>query len=285
MFKQFYYFFKWLRPKQWVKNSIIFLPLIFSWNIFNQEMTISTVYVTILFSFFVWSTYIINDFKDIEKDRNHPTKSKRPLASWKLNKYLALILSIILIIWIPIYVFYEFYFFVSCFFLAYLLNTIVYTFYLKNIVIIDVFSIAIWFVIRWLVWIYVINVVLSYWLLIMLFFWSLFLGFLKRFQEIKLGVHSRKNINEYNEEFLKQIISMLATILLLSYTLYSFQSVQGETMIITLPIVSFAIIRYYYNIFFMNKFEKWVEEIIFGDKFLIWSIWLYLGVVFLILSL
>lgn len=240
--------------------------------------------IFLLFCLFVGSTYIINDYFDIDRDKKHPKKSKRPLASWKLNKYFALILSILILLLIPLVTYYNYSLIILALFLLYLINSIFYSTYIKNIVILDVFSIAIWFVIRWLIWTYIINVELSYWFIIMLFFGSLLLWFLKRYQEVKLWIDSRKNIKEYNEEFLKQIVSMITTVLLLSYALYTFQSIQNKFMIYTLPIVSFWIIRYYYNIFFLNKFDNSIEEIIFDDKFLLWSIIIYFGVVFFILS-
>ncbi|NDK08116.1 decaprenyl-phosphate phosphoribosyltransferase [Candidatus Gracilibacteria bacterium] len=240
--------------------------------------------IFLLFCLFVGSTYIINDYFDIDRDKKHPKKSKRPLASGKLNKYFALILSILILLLIPLVTYYNYSLIILALFLLYLINSIFYSTYIKNIVILDVFSIAIGFVIRGLIGTYIINVELSYWFIIMLFFGSLLLGFLKRYQEVKLGIDSRKNIKEYNEEFLKQIVSMITTVLLLSYALYTFQSIQNKFMIYTLPIVSFGIIRYYYNIFFLNKFDNSIEEIIFDDKFLLGSIIIYFGVVFFILS-
>jgi len=281
--QQIYYFILWLRPKQWIKNFIIFIPLIFSWNLFNFYDFKNTIIIFFIFSIFVGSTYIINDYFDIQKDKNHPTKKKRVLASWKLNKKFALFLAIFLILLNLLLSFYFWWIIFFLLFLAYLSNTFFYTIFTKNIVILDVFSIALGFVIRWLIWIFAIWAILSEWFLLIIFFWALLLGFLKRYQEVKLKIQTRKNIESYNEEFLKQIISMILSILLFIYTLYTFNSVQSKLFIFTLPIVVFAIIRYYYNIFFLEKYKNSIEDIIFKDKFILFSGIFYIIFVILII--
>jgi len=268
-----------------MKNLIIFLPVVFSKEIFQIPILSKTILVFLLFSVFVWSTYVINDMKDIEKDKLHPVKKNRPLASWKLNKIFAIILSILLIVFIPIVVLIYFWNIVFILFLVYLANTLFYSFYSKNIVILDVFAIAIWFIIRWLIWVFTIDVQLSYRLLIILFFGSLFLWFLKRYQELKLETSTRKSIKYYNEDFLKQIIWMVATITIMAYAFYTFQWIQSQNMIITLPIVTFGLIRYYYNIFFLEKFKEWIEEIMLKDYRMLWSILLYWVTVLILLFL
>lgn len=144
-------------------------------------------------------------------------------------------------------------------------------------VILDVFSIAMWFVIRWLIGAAAIWITISEWFLIIVFFWALFLGFSKRFQEVKLGISSRANIVSYNKEFLEQILSMLASVLLFSYAMYTFNSSQSNELIYTLPIVWYWVIRYYYNIFYLEKYADWIEAIIYQDKHLLWT-----GIVYLI---
>lgn len=280
---QYKYFLLSMRPKQWIKNFIIFLPLIFSWEFFNFFFLFKAIFIFMLFSFFVWATYILNDLKDIKNDRRHPKKSKRPLASWKLNERFALFLSILIIFLILLFVFIKLWFIIFILFLLYFINTFLYSFYIKNIVILDVFFIAFWFVIRWLIWIFIINVEISYWFLINLFFWALFLGFLKRYQEVESNINTRKNIEKYNIDFLKQINSMLATCILISYSLYTFQSTQPHSMICTLPIVTFVIIRYCYNIFFENRYLDSIEDILIKDKWIVLSGIVYIVIVFFVL--
>jgi len=283
--KQIYYFIVSLRPKQWVKNIIVFIPLAFSGIAFNITSIEKIIIIFIIFSLFVWSTYIVNDYQDRNKDRNHPRKKNRPLASGKLNPALAIISAIVLWLFM-LYLSYSLWWLrVFCMFLAYLLNTMLYTFFLKKIEIIDIFSIAIGFVIRGLIGGFMIYVTLSPRLLIMLFFWALWLWFLKRYQEVKLGWDSRSNLSKYNDHFLEQIISMITTVILIAYALYTFNSVQSQLMIVTLPLVSFGIIRYYYNIFFLKKYKESIEDIFLKDKFILLDVILYIIlVIFLLLN-
>jgi len=283
MIKQFYYFFLWMRPKQWIKNFIILIPLVFSWSFFDINLLQDSILWFILFSIFVWSIYILNDFKDIDLDKNHPKKKNRPLASWKLNKKFALILSFFLILLSLTFSYFLFWNIVFLLFFFYLLNTIFYIFWIKNIVILDIFSISWWFILRWLIWIFLINTDLSIWFLLILFFWSLLLWFLKRYQEVKLWLKSRKNIELYNEEFLKYVISMITTLIIMAYSFYTFNSVQNQFLIVTIPFVVFWLIRYFYNIFFLQKYKEWIEEVILWDKFLLSNLFLYLLIVFWII--
>ena len=264
-----------MRPKQWIKNFIIFIPLLFSWSLFNWDSLLNCLIIFFLFSLFVWSTYIINDYFDIEKDKKHPIKSKRPLASWKINKYFALVFSVVLISIILYYVILYYWIDIFMFFIFYLFNTVLYSIILKHKVILDVFSIALWFVIRWLIWAYIIWVNMSEWFFLIIFFWALLLWFLKRYQEVKLWIDTRKNIKEYNAIFLENIISMLVSIVLFLYTIYTFNSTQSKLFIFTLPIVVFWLIRFYYNIFFMKKYSSWIEDIVLKDKSIVFSIIIY----------
>lgn len=280
---QFYYYFIWMRPKQWIKNLIIFIPLLFSWFAFDLGAILNSMIVFLIFCIFAWSIYILNDIRDIEHDKNHPKKNKRPLASGKLNLNFALMLSLILIsiaLW-SVYKLFDFWVLIS--FFIYLINTVIYIYFVKNIVIVDIFSISMWFVIRWLIWTFLIWSEISIWLLLILFFWALLLWFLKRFQELKLGLQTRKNITHYNEEFLKQIISMITTLILMSYSFYTFNSVQSKYIAVTIPFVIFGIIRFFYNIFYLEKFEHGIEEIILYDRYLLVNWLLYLITVFIVI--
>ncbi len=268
-----------MRPKQRIKNLIILAPLIFSGELTNTSAIRQSLLCLVIFSIFVGTTYIINDYKDISKDKNHPKKKLRPLASGKLNQNFALISATILWLLMLFLSFYIWWLRIFVMFLLYLLNTTIYNFFFKKIEIIDIFSIAIWFVIRGLIWIFIISAIISPWLLIMLFFGALWLWFLKRYQEVMLWWNTRQNIHKYNAHFLEQIISMITTIILVAYTLYTFNSIQSELMLITVPIVAFWIIRYYYNIFYLKKYEHGIEEIFLKDKYILFNILFYIIVI------
>ena len=283
MLKQLYYFFVWMRPKQWIKNFLLFVPLFFSGQLFDMNLLLQVIIWFILFSIFAGSIYILNDIKDIKLDRMHPNKKNRPIASWKLNKWFAMFFSIILILTVLYFVYKLFGIAVLILFKIYLINILLYIFWWKNIVILDVFFIAIWFVIRWLLWIFIIGVPISIWFLLLIFFWALILWFLKRYQEVKLWIISRKNIKMYNEEFLKQIISMLTTLIIMAYSFYTFNSTQPKLFVITIPFVLFGIIRYIYNIFYLEKYKEGIEDIIISDKFIMVDILIYWIIAFLII--
>lgn len=283
MIKQFYYFFIWMRPKQWIKNSIIFIPLLFSESILDASSAATSFFVFSLFCIFVWSIYILNDIRDIEYDKSHTKKKLRPIPSGKLNKSFALATALVMIVSICILVFLVFGKYILLLFLAYLINTVFYIFFIKNIVILDIFSISFGFIVRWLIWILAIQTEVSIWFLLILFFGALFLWFLKRFQEVMLWVHSRKNIDSYNDDFLKQIIWMLANMLIISYSIYTFNSVQNPLLVLTVPFVVFWIIRYLYNISFLKKYSQSIEEVIFGDIHILVNTFLYIVSVVVIL--
>lgn len=234
--------------------------------------------ICILFCLFCSATYILNDVHDRKTDALHPEKKKRPIASGKLWIKTAIFLSLFL--WIGSIVLSWFInLWCAMFFWIYLINTLLYTYFLKEKVIIDVFMISFGFLIRWAIGIAITDAIVSPWFLIMVFFGSLFLWFSKRYQESVLHsqnkISSRKNIHEYSEDFLKQILSVLTSFLLVAYTLYAFQSVQWSRMVWTIPIVTFGIIRFYYNIFFLWKNSISLENIILKDRPLIGSILLY----------
>lgn len=282
MLKQIYYLIASMRPKQWIKNIIIFIPLIFSWELFQIQSLEKILMIFIVFSLFVWSTYIINDYKDREKDVNHPKKKYRPLASKKINSNFALFSAITILLSMLFLSYYISWILTLSMFIAYLINTTLYTFFIKKIEIIDVFSIAIWFVIRWLVWLFILDIMISPWLLIMLFFWALRFWFLKRYQEVKIGTETRSNISKYNEHFLEQTIWMITTIIIITYSLYTFSSVQSKLMVITIPFVTFWLIRYYYNIFYLKKYTDWIEDILVKDKFILFDIIIYTLIVIIL---
>lgn len=275
MLSKLYYFFISMRPKQWIKNLIIFIPLFFSKEFLNLTSVFSVFIVFIVFSLFCWATYIINDYMDLDKDKNHPKKKNRPMASWKINPKYAVIFAIILLVLLLVCSYFIWNIRLLCLLLAYFLNTMLYSFFVKKIEILDVFSIAIWFMIRGIIWAILINVEISIWLLVMLFLGALWFWFVKRYQEVKLGEKTRDNIFKYNDYFLEQTISMLTWIIIITYILYTFNSVQSKVMVITVPFVTFWMIRFLYNIFFLKRYEDWIEDIFLRDKYILFDIILF----------
>lgn len=219
-------YIKLLRPHQWVKNLLIFFPLFFSHQIFSLDKLVPCFFAFIGFSLIASSIYCLNDIVDLEKDKTHPKKKHRPIASGlvsiksgvilmticaSLGLFLLLSLtnsSLVLILGV-----------------SYLVLNIAYSFALKNIVLIDVFIIAIGFVIRIFIGGVVGCVVLSHWIVLMTMLLALFLGFAKRRDDVKIfnktGNIPRKNIERYSVELLNALLQITATITIVAYLMYT----------------------------------------------------------------
>lgn len=223
-----------LRPQQWVKNTFIFLPLFFHGDLTNGEMVISTVIAFFCYSFAASSIYCFNDIYDVEADRKHPKKCKRPIASGDVSIPQAYGLMAVMLLMSVLLAFVALaqtrlqVIGVICFY--YVMN-ILYCVRLKQIALVDVFIIAIGFVLRVILGGVVNEIALSQWIVLMTFLLALFLAFAKRRDDVvlyqKTGVLPRKNVNRYNLDFMNQSITIVATITLVAYIMYS---VSGEVM-------------------------------------------------------
>ncbi|MDR0606809.1 MAG: UbiA family prenyltransferase [Candidatus Peribacteria bacterium] len=265
-----------MRPPQIVKNGLILLPLLFSGELFQLEAVGRVLGIFVIFSVFVGSTYVINDYKDRVVDRSHPEKKKRPLASGKLHAGFALTFAMVLIVLSLIGAYRMGGVWILLLFLLYWINTTLYTLRVKHLVILDVFSIALGMVMRGVIGIAVLQAVYSIWFLLVIFFGALWFGYMKRYQEVQLGTHSRKILTSYNASFLEQIIGMITTVLITTYSFYTFNSVQSIRIVLSLPVFVFCIIRFYYTIFFQKNYQQAIERIIFSDPWLWGSTVLYL---------
>jgi 4-hydroxybenzoate polyprenyltransferase len=245
-----------MRPHQWVKNSVLFAGLVFSFNLFQLDFFLKTLVAFILFCFLTSGLYILNDIIDLRSDRAHPLKSKRPIASGKLKPSIALFFSVPFIILSLIFSFYlnQIFGLVS---IAYLILNLLYSKYLKNIVILDVMAISLGFVLRAVAGAVVINVEISSWLIVCTTLLALFLGFGKRRHEIvllenKAGEH-RKSLAEYSSYFLDQLISVVTASTVVAYAFYTLspevEEKLGTThMALTIPFVLYGVFRYLYLI-------------------------------------
>ncbi len=254
-------YFKLMRPKHWVKNFLVFAAMIFSFS-FDLLSVSKVVAAFIIMSLCASSIYIINDIADRNKDRKHPKKRYRPIASGKISVSTAVTLCALLFVvvfsaavWLNI-------FFAIALAIYFIIN-IFYSFGLKNISIIDTMIVASGFVIRVVAGAYVINVPVSHWLLLCTFFLSLFMAFGKRKNEMDLldkensKLH-RKAVSEYTDGFVNQILAITAGISVVFYTLYTIDSATIErfgtdNLIYTTPIVVFVVLRYFHLLY--NKKE------------------------------
>lgn len=239
-----------LRPQQWLKNTFVLAPLVFAKVIFDADRTQRAALAFAAFSMLASAIYVFNDMRDLEKDRQHPRKRRRPLAAGLVPIPLAVAVALILgagglalafgLTW-------SFGAVVS----AYAVLNVLYTLGLKNVPLIDIFMIALGFVLRVLGGGYAIRVDVSQWILLCTIFLALFLGANKRRAEIgELGTGgaTRVSLQGYNLHFLDHIVTALAALSILSYALYckdpSTVRRFGPHLIFTIPIVMFGIFRY-----------------------------------------
>jgi 4-hydroxybenzoate polyprenyltransferase len=279
-----------MRPKQWTKNAILFAALVFSQNLFHGQSFLRVLEAFILFTFVSGSVYIFNDLIDIEKDRCHPKKSKRPLASGKLKPANAIVASILIGITSLVFSFLLNIRFGMVVF-SYLILQLAYTFSLKHIIILDVFSVAAGFILRVLAGAMIIDVPVSPWLLVCTMLLALFLSFCKRRHELinleAEAVNHRKSLKEYSPYLLDQMIAVVTASTLISYALYTIstetvQKFQTTNLKYTIPLVLFGIFRYLYLIHQKDEGGN-PESIILKDKPMIFNIFFYVIIVGLIL--
>jgi len=243
-----------MRIPHWIKNSFIFAALIFARQTFVPLALLKTSIAFLLFSLISSCGYLINDLVDCEEDRKHPVKKKRPLAAGKLTKRAALCSAIIIGA-----------FSLTCSFLlnqtfglilvSYCILELIYSFFLKHKVILDIFGIASGFIFRVLAGGAAIQVAVSPWLLVCTGLVSLFLGFSKRRHELVLlgeqGHQHRPVLTEYSPYFLDQMISVVTAATLIAYILYTLspetiQKFGTNKLILTAPFVLYGIFRYLY---------------------------------------
>ncbi len=243
-----------MRPNQWIKNLIVFADLLFSKNLFNLSKDIDAFIGFIIFCLITGCAYMINDLVDLEKDRLHPFKSRRSLASGSLNKTTAIkIIVIVCFLCFPLAFYMNTLF--GIIILVYLLLNIGYSIYLKHVVIIDVITIAAGFVLRVLGGAVIISVIPSNWLILCTILLSLFLGFSKRRHELVLledkSSSHRKVLSYYNTYFLDQMIAVVTASTLICYALYTMsehtiEKLGTSKLIYTVPFVLYGIFRYLY---------------------------------------
>ena len=279
-----------MRPKQWSKNLLLFVGIVFSQNILQIPLLLKSLAAFGIFCIISGSIYLVNDIADIKNDRVHPLKSKRPLASGRLKVWVAVVAVIILIIMvIPLSSYLDFQF--SLVALLYFMMMLAYSIVLKHIVILDVLVVSLGFILRAIAGASVIDVKISSWLLICTTFLALFLTLSKRRHElVLLGENSgnhRKSLTEYNPYLLDQMIAAVTASAIISYALYttSQETVSKfgtRNLIFTLPFVIYGIFRYLYLVHQKNMGGS-PELIFIQDRSMIINILLYCIVIIIVL--
>jgi 4-hydroxybenzoate polyprenyltransferase len=275
-----------LRPKQWIKNLTVFIGIAFAFRLFSTLSVERVVLACVTFCLASSTIYLINDLFDRESDRQHPVKCTRPLASGRLPVAWALVAigmllllcsGLIMLLYFVIPPQHDFFALAgganSLFALivvSYVLLMILYSVYLKYIVLVDVFVIALGFVLRLLAGTVVLPVSISPWLYMVTWFLSLFLALCKRRQELALlqeqSFHSRPILKEYTLPLLDRLIAMAVAATIVAYCLYIVQGLRGNYyLILTVPLVLYGMFRYLYLVY-MHSEGGSPEEILFRDR-------------------
>ncbi|MBT3321068.1 MAG: decaprenyl-phosphate phosphoribosyltransferase [Anaerolineae bacterium] len=261
-----------MRPRQWVKNVIVFFALVFDKQLFQLEPALRTLAGFALFSLISSAVYIFNDIADIEADRQHPKKKNRPLPSGNLPINVARGFGIFLVAMVIPKAY-----FLSPAFAAvlafYFVMMIAYTKWLKHIPILDVMIIATGFVLRVHAGVTLINVErFSPWLYVITTLGALYLGFGKRRAELTLlqdgATSHRRVLNGYTIPLLDQFITIVSSTTILAYSLYTFTAdnlPENHSMMLTIPFVIYAIFRYL-QLVQVSDLTDAPEEVVLTDR-------------------
>jgi 4-hydroxybenzoate polyprenyltransferase len=262
-----------MRPWQWSKNVMVFAAVVFDGKLLQPELVLRTLVVFACFCVISSGVYIMNDLVDMEKDREHPVKRGRPLASGTLRPGVAIMGAAAMLLaglttafWLNLWV--------GLICVIYLAQNVAYSFYLKQIVIIDVMVLALGFLLRVIAGGVAVDVQqFSPWLYVCVTLLALFLGFGKRRHELVLlednASNHRASLGQYNLVLLDQIMALVTTSTLITYTLYTFDAqtalVQDGRMLVTVPFVFYFIVRYLYLIH-VRHLGGAPDELLFKDR-------------------
>jgi 4-hydroxybenzoate polyprenyltransferase len=282
---------KTMRPAQWTKNGVIFVPLIFDVKLFKTEPLTRTVIGFLLLCLITGTVYLINDLVDIEKDRQHPTKCKRPLPSGRLPKSIALAAAILIpavVLPLSFYLNVTFGLILS----SYLAVQIAYSLWLKNQVIVDVMVIAAGFVLRVAAGVPLVAAErFSPWLYVFTTLLALFLGLGKRRQEIaelkQQASSTRPILDHYSLAYLDEMMAVVTAGTVMTYSLYTFSAPnlpENHTMMLTIPFVIYGIFRYLYVIHIQGNGAA-PDEVLLADRALQIAVGLFMLAVVAVLYL
>jgi len=289
---------KTARPRQWLKNFSLAAALMFSGKFFELPSIILVAWTIAIFSILTSSIYFINDIVDLNRDRLHPFKKLRPIASGKLPVPLALFFAS-MGVFISFYLAsnLSFFFFIIC--LIYFVLQLVYSFFLKNQIILDVFSIAASFILRVYAGAIILNYHISIWFLLCVTSLALFLAVGKRRAELalldkELASSHRKTLSHYSADLLDGYLSTFAASAWLAWALFTFfesppiifgrsifysflpLTISGTNkwLMITIPVVIYGVMRYLSIIYQGSRAES-PERVLLSDKPLLSSVLLW----------
>lgn len=289
MFSKIKVYLRLIRVSNWIKNLFVFVPWLFAKQMFDQPSTLKIIVAFFAFCFVSSFVYILNDLFDIENDRRHPVKKLRPIASGEVSNTTAALFMGVLIILSFGMAFQLGNKFILILF-SYALLNFFYSLKLKQIVLVDIFSIAAGFVLRITAGAVAVDVVISKWLLLTTMFISLFLAIMKRRSEltqIDENQSTRKVLSEYNPQIIDQISTIASSGVVICYALYTvadqtIAKFRTERLIYTTLFVVFGIFRYIYLAHKRQNTEN-VAEVIIKDIPMLINLLLYIIAVTLII--
>ena len=279
-----------LRPKQWIKNLFVFVPLFFAGQFTALEKLPPLVLGMLAFSFVASGIYVLNDYRDRAVDRLHPEKCKRPLASGAIPTSQALgLMSVCLILGIALALVVQTTF--LCLLGLYVVLNLGYSFGLKNVPILDICIIASGFVLRTLSGGVIVEILVSQWLVVMIFLLSLFLGLAKRRDDLLIRDTSHKDVRQvvkyYNHDFLNACIVMVSGIIIVAYLMYTLSPQVMERLgtyhLYYTGLFVIAGIMRYLQLIYMDNDTGSPTEVLYKDRFIQLTILLWILSFFVII--
>lgn len=293
MAKTFYYLFKEIRPRQWIKNLTLFVAVFFTGQFFNVSLLTTSFLAFLAFCAASSSLYIFNDLKDLDRDRQHPFKKNRPLVSGKLNKNLAVMTMVILALvsFLLSSKISTGFFLIT---LSFYLLQLSYNFFLKDIMLLDILAIAAGFILRVFAGEVATGFHIDIWLFLTVVSVALFLAIGKRRSELTLlsgFTGTRKTLSHYSEKMLDVYLSMFANSAWITYAFYTFLQrppifrrrvsfifdqynldlfQDRKWLMLTIPLVIYGVMRYLQLIYEKNEGES-PEKVLLSDKPLIFT--------------
>lgn len=278
---------KTARPQEWIKNVLVFAGLVFSGKVTDLDAISQATLTFIAFCMISSAGYFINDLNDVELDRLHPKKRFRPIAAGELKEGTAYAVCVLLALGAIAIGFLGVSWQVGLMVIGYGVAQVAYSFRLKQIVIVDVMTLAGLFILRVVAGTEAVDANASEWLVLCTGMLALFLGFTKRRQEAVSELHegssTRPVLEHYSLPFLDQMVSLVTTGAVISYAIYAVSSpLIGSQMMLTIPPVVYGIFRYLYLIYDRSD-DRSTASIVARDPGMIAAAAVYAATAFLLL--
>lgn len=293
--------FRAMRPNQWLKNLVVYIPIVFNGELFNLQAFMLSTLTFAVFCLMSSASYLLNDIVDLPYDRQHPVKKFRPIASGELpvaDASFALFLLVLTSITVALSIRISLGIVITLFFLVH----VAYTFYIKRYILFDIFTIAFSFMLRLLGGEIITGYHVPVWLWLTTFFFALFIASVKRHSEfVNQGTKTRAVLSQYSNELLLFLVTSFSVLSIVSYSMYAFVerlphirtslSLYLEPILrspdtrkwfmVTIPFVVFGIARYAQLLYAQRKGEE-PEHLVTHDRVLLGTIFLW-GMVLVIL--